>query len=129
MKKSDRNKLLLSIVSGIVLVWAGCVDTAVETIPESIDYNSQVRFVNQVPNETATITVDGSQVATVQSGGESSYMEAPSGSRNVTATYSSGPNVSRSVFLDTEYKVTVSIQEDSTGARFFVKTLDGYVWQ
>lgn len=129
MKKSNRIKLLLSVISGIVLAWSGCVDTGVENIPQTIDYKSQVRFVNQVPNETATITIDGSQVATVQSGGQSGYMEAPSGSRNVAATYSSGPNVSGAVFLETEYKVTVSIQEDSTGARFFVKTLDGYVWQ
>ena len=129
MKKSDINKLLFSIISGIVLVWSGCVDTGVENIPQTIDYKSQVKFVNQVPNETATITMDGSQVATVPSGGGSAYMEAPSGSRNVTATYSSGPNVSGRVYLDTERKITVTIQEDSTGARSFAKTDEGYVWQ
>jgi len=129
MSKADKNKLLFSISISLILIWAGCVDTGVENIPQSINYMSQVKFVNQVPGADATVTIDGSSVGTIQSGGESSYMEAPSGSRNVVANYSSGSNVQGSIFLETEYKITVSIVEDSTGNRSFVKSLDGYVWQ
>jgi len=129
MSKIHKNKILYSIVIGIILYLAGCVDTGVENIPQNINFNSQVRFVNQVPGANATISIDGGSVGTVQSGATSSYTQAPSGSRNIIASYSSGPNVEGPIFLETDYKITVSIVEDSTGNRFFVKSLDGYVWQ
>jgi len=129
MSKIHKNKILYSIVIGIILYLAGCVDTSVENIPQNINYISQVRFVNQVPGANATISIDGGSVGTVQSGATSSYTQAPSGSRNIIASYSSGPNVEGPIFLETDYKITVSIVEDSTGNRFFVKSLDGYVWQ
>lgn len=129
MTKTDKNKFLLSITIGLILFWAGCVDTSVENIPQSFDFMSQVKFVNSVPGAAATITLDGTQVATVESGSESAYMEAPSGSRQIVANFSSGPNVEGRITFETEFKIAVSIVEDTTGARSFVKSLQGYVWQ
>jgi hypothetical protein len=129
MNKIDKNKLLFSISIGLILIWSGCVDTGVENIPTTINFRSQVRFVNEVANASATITVDGSQAGTVQSGETSAYVETASGSRNIIATYSSGPNVEGILSLETDYKITITIVEDTTGTRSFVKTLDGYIWQ
>lgn len=110
----------------LILLLGSCVDTSVENIPTSVDFRSMVKFVNNVPNETATITVDGNQVGDVASGGESSYLDTPSGSRNVKADYSNGPNVEAPLFFETDYKITVTIVEDSLGNRSFVKSLEGY---
>ncbi len=121
---------LVSLLIGFCLIMflASCVDTTVENLPQTVDYQSMVKFVNQVPNQTATITMDGASVGSLASGDSTAYMEAPSGSRSIVATYPD-TTMTRSIFLDTEYKVRVSIQEDSTGAKSFVKTVVGYVWQ
>ena len=127
MNKIDKNKLLFSISISLIFIWSGCVDTGVENITTK-NYRSLVKFNNQVPGADASITIDGSQVGNVASGAESSYTDVPSGSRNIIATYTSGANVEGILSLETDYKITVTIVEDSTG-RFFVKTLDGYIWQ
>lgn len=123
MYKYVNNKLLLLFSMVVILMWNGCVDTGVENIAPK-DYTSLVKFVNQVPGADATIAVDNSQVSTVPAGQESGYVEVPSGSRNVMATYSAGANVTETVFLETEFRITVTIVEDSTG-RHFVKSLEG----
>ena len=150
MGKVYKNRFF-SLLMGfsLILFVASCVDTAVESIPTSINYTSLVKFVNEVPNDAASITIDGSPAGSVPSGEESAYMEAPSGSRSMTATYPSGPNVDETVFLETDFKIMVTIVEDTiftivqdttivnqdttitdvedtTLTRFFVKSLDGY---
>lgn len=121
---------------GLILFIASCVDLSVENIPQSIDFNSKVKFVNNVPGIEASISVDGSQIGSVQSGGESAYVDANSGSRNIQANYTSGPNVEQRVVLDAERKIIVTIEEDTTVVgqdttlvRFFVKNDDGYIWE
>jgi hypothetical protein len=120
-----KNNILFFLGIGLLLAWSGCVDTGVENIAPQ-DYRSEVRFVNEVPGAEANISIDNSPVSTVPSGQESAYVEAPSGSRNISAAYSSGPNVSQTMTLETDFRITITIQEDTTGARYFVKTLDGY---
>lgn len=130
MRKTHKSGLFSLLIGfSLILFIVSCVDLSVENIPQSINYRSKVKFMNDVPGADATITVDGSQVGTVQSGGESSYMDATSGSRYVKASYTSGPNVEGNVILDTDRKIIVTIVEDSTGARFFVKSDDGYIWE
>jgi hypothetical protein len=121
------NKLITLFL--FIIMLAGCVDTGVENIPQNLNYTSRVKFVNQVPGVTATVTIDGSQAGSIQSGEESAYVVASSGSRNIAANYASGSNVEERVFLETDYKITVTIVEDSVGNRSFIKTLDGYIWQ
>ena len=121
----NKNNLLFLIGIALLMFVSGCVDTSVENISPK-DYRSDVRFNNQVPGVDATITIDNSQVGTVPSGGESAYFEASSGSRNIAATYSSGSNVSQVMTLETDFKITITIVEDTLGVRSFVKSLDGY---
>ena len=121
----NKNNLLFLIGIALLMFVSGCVDTRVENISPK-DYRSEVRFDNQVPGVDATITIDNSQVGTVPSGGESAYFEASSGSRNIAATYSSGSNVSQIMTLETDFKITITIVEDTLGVRSFVKSLDGY---
>ena len=124
MKKSYKNKLLVFFSIGIILTLSGCVDTGVENISEQ-NYRSLVRFANNVPGVDASITVDNSSVGTVPSGGQSDYADVPSGSRNIAANFTSGSNVNQVLTLETEFRITITIVEDTTGARSFVKTLDG----
>jgi len=119
----------LLIGFSLVLFLASCVDLGVENIPQSIDYRSQVKFVNNVPGADATMTIDGGNFGVVSTGTESGYSELASGSRNIVASFSSGPNAERIIVCDTDYKVIVTIVEDSTGARFLEKTLGGYIWE
>lgn len=121
----NKNNLLFLVSIALLIFMSGCVDTSVENISPQ-DYKSEVRFINEVPGADASISIDGSQVSTVPSGQESAYVVVPSGSRNIAANYTSGPNVSQIVSLETDFKITITVVEDTTGARSFVKTLDGY---
>ena len=118
--------LFLGII--LTLFLTSCVDTSVQNI-EPQDYRSQVRFVNDVPNEAAAVTLDGSQVGTLQTGETSSYRETTSGSHDVLASYTTGPNAEGRLVFETDYKITVTVIEDTSGNRFLVKTIDGYIWQ
>jgi hypothetical protein len=130
-KRVTKNYLLLILAGiGILFFSSSCVDTDVENIPTSFpDLKSQVRFVNNVGLDAA-VAVENTQVATVSPEDSSSYMEFLAGRKTVTASFSTGPTVEEEVSFDTDYKITVSIIEDTTtGERFFQKTLDGYVWE
>ncbi|RPI71476.1 MAG: hypothetical protein EHM47_10130 [Ignavibacteriales bacterium] len=120
----SKNKLLFLVSMAMLIYLSGCVDTSVENISPQ-DYKSSVRFENEA-GAAATIAVDGSQVSTVASGQMSSYVEVNSGSRNIQATYPSGQNINESISLETDLRITISIVEDSTGARSLVKHIDGY---
>ena len=63
MKKADKTKLLYVIGISLVLFMFGCVDTNVQNVPSSIDYHSQVKFVNLIDSVgTATISVNGNSM-------------------------------------------------------------------
>ncbi len=140
MNKAYKLKLLYIFGISLIFYLVGCVDTTVENIPQTLTYKSQVRFVNSVQGVDATITIDGSQVASVQSGKTSSYTVVNSGSRNISAKYTSGPNVQQVLSLDTDSKITVTIVQDTTYkvqgtdtvgfdlVRSFKKSLDGYTY-
>lgn len=112
----------------VTLFLSSCVDTSVQNI-EPQDYRSQVRFVNNVPNEAAAVSLDGSQVSTLQTGETSAYRETTSGSHDILASYSNGPNAEGRLVFETDYKITVTVVEDTSGNRSLVKTVDGYIGQ
>ena len=125
-KKMKYPTLFLGIIAALFIT--SCVDTSVQNI-EPQDYRSQVRFVNDVPNEAASVSLDGSQVSSLQSGETSAYRETTSGSHDVVASYTTGPNAEGRLVFETDYKITITVVEDTLGIRSFVKTIDGYIWQ
>lgn len=125
-KKMKYPALFLGIIAALLIT--SCVDTSVQNI-EPQDYRSQVRFTNDVPNETATVTLDGSQVGSLQSGETSAYRETTSGSHNVVVSYAIGPNAEGRLVFETDLKITITVVEDTLGNRSLVKTIDGYIWQ
>ena len=48
MRKAYKTKLLIVISIFTVVFVAGCVDTSVQPIPNSINYSSQIKVVNLV---------------------------------------------------------------------------------
>lgn len=132
-KKMKYPALFLGFI--VALFITSCVDTSVQNI-EPQDYRSQVRFVNDVPIEAATVNLDGSQVSNLQSGETSAYRETASGSHDVVASYANGPNAEGRLVFETDYKITITVVEDTTITptdttitRSFEKTIDGYIWQ
>jgi len=118
-----KSKLLIIISLGLIFFSSGCVDTGVENISEQ-DYRSEVVFDNDTGTD-ATVRVDNSQIGSVPPGGESSAVEVPSGSRRIVADFSAGNDLDQTIFIETDYRVRLTMVEDSTGARSFVKTLEG----
>jgi len=130
MSKTYKHRFFSLLIGfSLIMFLASCVDTSVQNIPDNLNYRSKVRFVNEATAD-ATVTIDNVSVGSVATGNQSSYVDAASGSRNIQATFTAGTNPDpRTIILDTERKVTVTIVEDSTGARSFVKTIDGYIWE
>ena len=60
MRKLYKPKLLLTLSVWLVVFIGGCVDIGVQTIPDSVNYSSQINVVNLIAGpEAATITIDG----------------------------------------------------------------------
>src|SRR5512146_723080 len=109
MRLPDKVKFLLVLWAGLIFIIPGCVDTSVQTIPSSINYESQTTFVNLVTGVgAASFTINGQSV-NIGFGEESSVLTVPSGSKNVSVTYASGSGNPKSYIfsLDTEIKFRV----------------------
>ena len=95
-------RLLVTISICAVVFIAGCVDTDVNPIPPSIDYQSQMKVVNLVQGAgTATLTLNGQSLGTVDFGSEtpgssSAFLTIPSGSKTVAASFASSCGSSKS---------------------------------
>ena len=46
-------------------------------------------------------------------------------SKRIVADFSAGHDLDQTIFIETDYRVRLTMVEDSTGARSFVKTLEG----
>ena len=69
MRIPYKNKLLVAMLFGILVYVVGCVDTSVQTIPESINYTSQLKVVNLVSGGgTATISLISNTLIVALSG-------------------------------------------------------------
>lgn len=158
MRKADKIKLSVIVGVSLLAFVVGCVDTAVQPIPTSIDYTSDVNIVNlAVGTGVATIkvykaVVDQNALAqdtlrtkidyssaiingTADLGSTlpaSSYQEIPSGGLAVVASYANSAAAADTFFLsaDAQYKARYFIVGDTSSAgRQLIKADERYTWQ
>lgn len=127
-------KLLVTISISAVVFIAGCVDTDVNPIPPSIDYQSQMKVVNLVQGAgTATLTLNSQPLGTVDFGSEtpgstSAFLTIPSGSKTVNASFTSATDQSYKFAATTEYKMRVFLVGTAADNNAVVQ-LQRYIWQ
>jgi hypothetical protein len=159
MRKADKIKLSVIVGVSLLAFVVGCVDTAVQPIPTSINYNSDINVVNLTAGTgTATVSVydavvdkdslavnvlttkidyssallNGSSVAEGSTVPTSAYQTVPAGGKAIVVTYSntSVPADTFKLTTDTDYKMRLYIVGDaSTGGRSLVKSTERYIWQ
>jgi len=127
-------RLLLAIGICSVVFIAGCVDTDVNPIPPSIDYQSQMKVVNLVQGAgTATLTLNGQSLGTAEVGSEvpgsgSDFLTIPSGAKTLAASFGSAANKNYQFAATTEIKFRVFLvgTDSSNNAVLMVQR---YIWQ
>jgi len=134
----------------------GCVDTAVQPIPTSVDYKSEVSVVNlTMGTGTATVNVyngvadpdslarnilftaiDYSSPAfTGQANlGEAvpatNYQEVPSGQKALVVSYTNATTDTFRLTFDSQRKMRIYILDDvGAGTRTYLKQTERYTWQ
>jgi hypothetical protein len=134
MRIPFKNKLLVLVLLGIMVYVGGCVDTSVQTIPDSIDYRSQIKIVNLVSGGgTATLTLNNQSLGTLDFGNElpnssTAFLDIPSGNKVLSVNYSADSLREYRFAADTEYKLRVYLV-GTPGSAQVVKNLQRYVWQ
>jgi hypothetical protein len=157
MRKADKIKLSVIVGVSLLAFVVGCVDTAVQPLPTSINYKSEVNIVNlttgagaatftvynatvnqdSLANYTLFAPIDYSSIAfsgTADMGSAlpaSTYQEVPSGSKSIVASYANiaYKDTFRLAF-NSQYKMSVFIFGDtSAGGRTYYKSLERYTWQ
>lgn len=123
MKIPDKVKFLMVLCSGLILFVSGCVDTGVQTIPDKVVLNSQVKIVSLIPEQgggtiTAKInntdyTIDPGQEAP---GAGQPFIEFISGSKTLTVS-NSNVSMSQPIPFVTERKMRVFVVWDTTQVR------------
>lgn len=127
-------RLLVAISICAVVFIAGCVDTDVNPIPPSIDYQSQMKVVNLVQGAgTATLTLNSQSLGTADFGGEtpnssSAFLTISSGSKTMDASFTSATNQNYRFAATTEYKMRVFLVGTTAGSNAFVQH-QRYIWQ
>lgn len=157
MRKADKIKLSVMVGVSLLAFVVGCVDTAVQPIPTTIVYKSDVSIVNLVAGTgAATVNVyhsivdqaamDTNNLATkidyssaTMSGTAnlgatlpaSNYREMPSGGIAVVASYAN--SAAQDTFITSatsQYKMRFFLFGDSTAAsRSLVRSTERYTWQ
>ncbi|HEX9252185.1 MAG TPA: DUF4397 domain-containing protein [Ignavibacteriaceae bacterium] len=127
-------RLLVAINICAVVFITGCVDTDVNPLPPSIDYQSQMKVVNLVQGAgTATLTLNGQSLGTVDFGSETpgssaAFLTVPSGSKSVDASFTTAANQNYRFAATTEYKMRVFLVGTSAASNAFVQ-FQRYIWQ
>jgi hypothetical protein len=128
-------KRLLAAISICTVVFiAGCVDTDVNPIPSSIDYQSQMKVVNLVQGAgTATVTLNGQSLGAVDFGSETpgssaAFLTIPSGNKTLNASFASVTAQSYRFAATTEYKFRVFLVGTAASNELVVKS-QRYIWQ
>jgi hypothetical protein len=148
MRKAD--KIKLSIIVGVslfafVVGVVGCVDTSVQALPSTVNYSSEVNFVNLSTGlGTATFSTYGSVVdqdslaagilatkydwsspVSALSGAPTlgsmlpangSYLTEPAGKKAIVVTYSTGAQDTFKVSFDSNWKMRFFLLGDSSSA-------------
>jgi hypothetical protein len=141
MNKADKFKLLYIFGISLIFYFMGCVDTSVQNIPTSIDYQSQIQLVNLASaSGTATIDVvnaDGSIDASTQLNVGSAYpadtqpfMDIPSGTKTFKVTFSNSSfNSEFKLTIDSERKIRLLLYNPDASSTNLVKLDERYTWQ
>ena len=156
MRKADKIKLSVMVGVSLLAFVVGCVDTAVQPIPTTIVYKSDVSIVNLVAGTgAATVNVyhsivdqaalDTNNLATkidyssaTMSGTanlgstlpSSSYREMPSGGIAVVTSFANSAPDTFITSATSQYKMRFFLFGDSTaGSRSLVRSTERYTWQ
>lgn len=157
MRKADKIKLGVIVGVSLLAFVVGCVDTAVQPLPTSIDYKSEVNIVNlttgtgtatiaaynavvnqdSLMNNTLFTNIDYSSPAfsgTADIGSAlpaNTYQTVGSGSKSIVVSYSNTARVDTfRLAFDTQYKMSVFLFGDSAAASgVYVKSTERYTWQ
>ena len=141
MNKADKFKLLYIFGISLMFYFIGCVDTSVQNIPTTIDYQSQIQLVNLASaGGTATIDVvnaDGSIDASTQLSVGSAYpadtqpfMDIPSGTKTFKVTFSNSSfNNEFKLTIDTERKIRLLLYNPDANSADLIKLDERYIWQ
>jgi len=97
MRIPYKTRLLIAISVLTVVFIAGCVDTSVNPIPNSVDYSSQIAIANLVSGAgTANLTLNGQSLGTVAVGSEYPdqlpFLTVPSGNKVLSVSFANAPN-------------------------------------
>lgn len=134
MRIPYKTRLLIAIGFISVLLIAGCVDTSINPIPDSIAYSSQMKVVNLVEGAgQATLTLNGQPLGTAAVGGEvpgsgTAFLTVPSGSKVLAASFTSAANNTYQFAATTDRKFRVFLVGDATKNSAVIMT-QRYVWQ
>lgn len=138
MRKLYKPKLLSMLSVCLVVFIGGCVDIGVQTIPDSVNYNSQVKFVNLIVGAgTATLTLDGQSLGTVDFGGEapssSGFLQIPSGNRILNISYNDAiagidTTYASRFSAGTDYRIRIFLVGTSASNELF-SNYQRYIWQ
>ena len=133
MRKADKTKLLLVIGISLIFSMAGCVDTSVQSIPSSVVYHSQLKFVNLVAGGgIATLTMNGQSLGTVDVGNElpssASFMDVQAGNKTLNVSFANGPSKVFKFSADTDYKIRIFLAGTDSSNDLY-KNAERYIWQ
>jgi hypothetical protein len=114
MRIPYKTRLLIAISVLTVVFIAGCVDTSVNPIPNSVDYSSQLKVVNLVTgvSQQAALTLNGTSLGTADFGSEvpgsgSAFLTLGAGAKTFDAAFSNAltdANQGYKFSLTTDYK-------------------------
>lgn len=106
-------RLLMTAGICAVVFIAGCVDTSVNPIPKSVDYQSQLKVVNFVSGAgAANLTMNGKSLGSAAFGAEvpgssTGFLTVGSGSKSLSTTFGSAAAKTYKFALATDYKYRV----------------------
>ncbi len=136
MHKADKIKLLSLLGISLILFLSGCVDTSVQPIPSSIDYRSQVNFVNLAAGVgSAAVRMDLKSGGSIDFGSlalgndspSNSFKDIPAGAKTFYITYSGGKADTLKTSTETDTKMRLILIGDPS-SRTLVKSVKGYIF-
>lgn len=134
MMSHFKTKSTLVMILLSLCYFAGCVDTSVQTIPSSVNYQSQLKVVNLISGAgTATLSLNGQALGTAAFGDEvpgasSDFLTVSSGSKTLAATFTSAANQSYQFAATTDYKMRIFLV-GTAASNELVATAQRYIWE